>query len=524
MDKLLTKKDIHELLANRFSKDFHTRLSLMPSPMLFKDMKKAVLRLKKAHENGQSIAIVGDYDADGVIASVIMSQFFDMAGIKHTLYIPNRFKDGYGLDASIVERLDTDVIITVDNGITAVDAANVCKEQGKDLIITDHHAVGQELPNAYAIVNPKQSDCEFPCSEICGAQVAWYFCAALKEVCGFDIDMSYWLDLLAIAIMADMMELRDLNRLMTKQGIKRLNSKPRASFVAVKDFFNKNEFKSDDISFLLAPLINSAGRMDDAMISFRFLNAQTYDEAMVFLEEIVDLNNLRKKQESELFNASLSMVKEGENIIVVWGEDWHEGVVGIVASRLSRRFKKPAIVFSVQDGRAKGSARSVGEIDILSIISQNSHLLLGFGGHKGAAGVSIEEDKLPLFKEALQNACKNIEPKKFRGHKEILGEIKPSEIDFELLSILKKFEPYGEKNPRPSFLIKGIDVKTNRLIGKEQNHLKLILNSQNSVLESLFFNFDKKAKAGDKIDILFTVSENNYRGLVTPQLLIQEIL
>lgn len=524
MDKLLTKKDIHKLLLSRFKDDNHTKLSHMPSPMLFKDMEKAVLRIKKAWKSKESIAIVGDYDADGVIASVIMSQFFDLVGIRHELYIPNRFSDGYGLDISIVKKLNTDVIITVDNGITAVKAARACKEEGKDLIITDHHTVGDELPSAYAIVNPKQSDCNFPFSEICGAQVAWYVCAALKEVCELDMDMSRWLDLLAIAIMADMMELRDLNRVLVRKGIKLLNSTTRPAFLAVKDFFNKNSFKSDDISFLLAPLINSAGRMDDAMTSFEFLNASDYDEAMYFLEKIVDLNDLRKKQESDLFEASLPMVNEDENIIIVWGEDWHEGVVGIVASRLSRRYKKPAIVFSLHEDRAKGSARSVGDIDILSLISKQSHLLLGFGGHKGAAGVSIKKENLPLFKRALELKCKEIEESKFRANVEILGQIEPNEIDFELLKILKTFEPYGEKNPRPRFLIKDIKVKNNRYIGKEQNHLKLILNAKTRVLESLFFNFDKKAKAGDRIDILFTVSENNYRGLVTPQLLIQEIL
>lgn len=524
MDRLLTKKDIEELLSKRFSQDFHTRLSLMPSPMLFKDMEKAVLRVKDAWKSGKSIAIVGDYDADGVIASTIMGQFFDFAGIKHQLYIPNRFSDGYGLDASIVKKLDTDIIITVDNGITAVEAGEVCKEENKDLIITDHHTVGDELPSAYAIINPKQKDCTFPCSEICGAQVAWYFCAALKEVCELDMDMSYWLDLLAIAIMADMMELVDLNRLLVKKGIKRLNSTKRPAFMAVRDFFNKKDFKSDDISFLLAPLINSTGRMDDAMLSFKFLNAGSYDEAMLFLEEIVDLNNLRKKQESELFKASLQMVDEDENIIVVWGDEWHEGVMGIVASRLSRRYKKPAIVFSVHGDRAKGSARSVGDINILSIISRHNDILLGYGGHKGAAGISIETGKLPLLKEALESECKKIEEKRFHANKEILGQIDPNEIDFELLKILKRFEPYGEKNPRPNFMIKGINVKTNRLIGKNQNHLKLILNTGSNILESLFFNFDKKAQSGEKIDILFTISENNYRGLVTPQLLIREIL
>lgn len=524
MPEALTKKNIEALLSSRFSDDFYTKLSLMPSPLAFKDMEKAANRIKKAYEDNEQIAIVGDYDADGVIASVILSQFFDKIGIKYELYIPNRFSDGYGLNASIVERLNSSLIVTVDNGITATDAADICKKKGIDLIITDHHSVPEDLPNAYAVVNPKQGDCEFPCKEICGAQVAWYLCAAIKDICDIKCDLSYWLDLLCIAIMADMMELRDLNRVMVKKGIEALNKTSRPAFLAIKDLFNKRNFGSDDISFLIAPLINSTGRMEDAKLSSDFLRSQSYDKAMDFLEKIVQLNNLRKKQESELYEESLKMVKEDENIIFVWGEKWHEGVIGIVASRLSRRFKKPAIVFSVDNGQAKGSARSVGEIDILSIIAQNSHLLLGFGGHKGAAGVSIESEKLPFLQKNLELTCKDIDKKCFHANKDILGEIDPQEIDFELLDILKTYEPYGEKNPRPSFMIKQIYVKANRYIGKEENHLKLILKSKNTVLESLFFNFDKSAKKGDLVDIIFTITPNNYRGLVTPQLLIKEIL
>lgn len=524
MPKALTKECIKTLLSSRFSDDYYTKLSLMPSPLDFKDMQKATKRIKRAYENSEKIAIVGDYDADGVIATVILSQFFDKVGIDYELYIPNRFSDGYGLNANIVKKLSSSLIVTVDNGITATKAADICNEKGIDLIITDHHSVPEVLPNAYALIDPKQKDCKFPCKEICGAQVAWYLCAAIKDICNFECDLSYWLDILAIAIMADMMELRDLNRIMVKKGLKALNQTSRPAFLAIKDLFCKSNFESDDISFLIAPLINSTGRMDDAKLSCDFLRSSSYDEAMVLLERIVELNNLRKKQESELYEESLRMVKESENIIMVWGEEWHEGVIGIVASRLSRRFKKPAIVFSVEDGQAKGSARSVGEIDILSIIAQNSHLLLGYGGHKGAAGISISSEKLPLLQKNLELTCRAIEEKSFHINRDILGEIDPKEIDFELLDILKSYEPYGEKNPRPSFMIRQIYVKASRFIGKKDNHLKLILKSKNAVLESLFFNFDKSAKKGDLVDIVFTITSNNYRGLITPQLLIREIL
>jgi single-stranded-DNA-specific exonuclease len=264
--------------------------------------------------------------------------------------------------------------------------------------------------------------------------------------------------------------------------------------------------------------------MDDAMVSYRFLKSPSVREATALLEEIVTFNNLRKEEEQQLFEASLKAIKEDEHVIIVWGEAWHEGVIGIVASRLAKRFHKPAIVFSVDAGRAKGSARSVGRVDILSIVAQHEGLLLGFGGHKGAAGMAIDPANLPAFKVALEATCKDNAHHELAMEEDILGEVDPDEIDFELLEILEFYEPYGQKNPRPSFLIKGVEVKIDRTIGKENNHLKLILQTQTRTLESLFFNFDTRVKKGDKIDIIFSVQKNSYRGLVTPQLLIKQIL
>jgi single-stranded-DNA-specific exonuclease len=524
MVEKLTKEAIREILAARFEEDVCTKLSMIPPPHQFKDIDKASRRIKRAIQDREAIAIVGDYDVDGVVSSVILSEFFDALNVPYTLKIPNRFKDGYGLNPAIVETLDASLIITVDNGISAHEAAQCCLARGIDLIITDHHTPAETLPEAYAIINPKQEDCDFPCSEICGAQVAWYLVAALKDVCEVEYDLGKCLDLLAIAIMADMMELKDMNRTMVKKGICELNRSLRPAFEAVRCFFKKEQFESDDISFLLAPLINSSGRMDDAMLSYRFLKSTNTAKALALLEEIVTFNNLRKEEEQQLFEASLKAVKEDENIIIVWGEAWHEGVIGIVASRLAKRFHKPAIVFSVDEGRAKGSARSVGRVDILALVAQHESLLLGFGGHKGAAGMAIDPANLLAFKVAMEGTCKTLNAQELEMGEEVLGEVEPEAIDFELLEILEFYEPYGQKNPRPSFVIREVEVKVDRLIGKENNHLKLILQTQNRTLESLFFNFDKKVKKGDTIDIVFTVQKNNYRGLVTPQLLIKQIL
>ena len=524
MAKPLTKEDIRSILSSRFEKDECTKLEELPQPKSFKDIDKAAMRIVKAIKDGENIAIVGDYDVDGVVSSVILSTFFDDMGVEYELVIPNRFSDGYGLSLGIVQKLDATVIITVDNGISAIEPAKYCKQHGIDLIITDHHSIPAQVPDAYAIVNPKQEECSFPNCEICGAQVAWYLVASIKEKLGVKYDLSSFLDLLCIAIMADMMELKDINRVMVKKGIQALNRSKRPAFEAIRRYFDKKCLEGDEISFLISPLINSSGRMEDAKFSYNFLKSTSIENAMDRLEYIDGLNNNRKNEEKLLFEDSLKYVKEDENIIIAWGEEWHEGIVGIVASRLSKRFKKPAIVFSITGDKAKGSARGVGEVDILSLIEQQKDILLGFGGHKGAAGVSLEKKNLEEFRDRMYKVAKDIEPSVLRANPDVLGEIDPSEIDFELLEILEEFEPYGQKNPTPSFILRDMYVKVDRKLGRDKNHLKLILEDKNSTLESIFFNFDKEAKRGDRISILFTVSKNDYRGLVTPQLLIREIL
>jgi len=243
---------------------------------------------------------------DGVVSSTIMSEFFNDIGIEITLIIPNRFRDGYGINAKLLERIDADLIITVDNGISAVEAAEVCKKRGIDLIITDHHTVPDTIPDAYAIVNPKQEDCPFPYPEICGAQVAWYLVASLKETLALEYNLGKFLDLLAIAIVADMMELKGMNRTMVRAGFKMMNQEKRLIFSVIKRYFKKSAFKSDDISFLLAPIINSAGRIEDATLAYEMLSAKSEEEALMRLEYIVGLNNRRKEIELELFKYTKS--------------------------------------------------------------------------------------------------------------------------------------------------------------------------------------------------------------------------
>lgn len=525
MRQILGKKEVREILEKRFENDIHTKISQIPLPCHLKDTYKASERIKTAIENNELIAIVGDYDVDGIVSSVIVAEFFDLLGAIYKVKIPNRFSDGYGLNAKVLDDLeDVKLIITVDNGISAVEAANECKKRGIDLIITDHHMLPPVLPNAYAIINPKQYECPFPNVEICGAEVAWYLVGALKDVCAIEYNMSSQLDLLVIAIIADMMELRDLNRVLVKMGIKKLNSSKRPCFAVIKNYYNKDSFEFDDISFLIAPLINSTGRMSDATLSYKFLRSKSYKEANAYFEKILALNHSRKEEEKNLYECSLPNISENDEIIVTWGDNWHEGVIGIVASRLTKAYKKPAIVFSVDEHRAKGSARSVGKFDILRLIAMQKELLLSFGGHKGAAGVVIDPAKLQDFKVAINSSCflQDIDISPYSD--EILGEIDLKEVDLEMLEILEFFEPYGQKNPKPIFRINSALVKSVRTIGKEAKHLKITVEKGGAIKEALFFNYDIKPKEGDKVSFIATIIKNSFKGKITPEFVIKEIL
>ena len=453
-----------------------------------------------------------------------MMEFFEDIGIAVSLIIPNRFRDGYGINEKLLERIDADLIITVDNGISAVGAAKVCKERGIDLIITDHHTVPDTIPDAFAIVNPKQADCTFPHPEICGAQVAWYLIAMLKETLKIEYNLGKYLDILAVAIMADMMELKGMNRTMVRAGFKVINQEKRLIFSVIKRYFKKSTFKSDDISFLIAPIINSAGRIEDATLAYEMLRAASEAEALMKLEYIVGLNNRRKEIESELFEKAVLTHNPKAKIIVAWGEDWHEGVIGIVAARLTRRFKKPAIVLSLDGEKAKGSARSVGSIHILELIAAQKDLLMGYGGHQGAAGMALKPENLEGFKAALEEEAEKLSEDDFIEKSMILGEIDAGAVNFELLQILENYEPYGQKNPQPQFLLKDAYVNADRLLGADANHLKMTLLSENKSIEAIYFNFVTKAVQGEHIDLVCTVSKNEFRGNVTPQLMVQEII
>lgn len=523
--KKLSPKDIDNILFKRIenSGGFLT-LNDLPSPDTFNDMIKASKRVAKAILDGEKILIVGDYDVDGVVSTTIMRDFFDEIGISVESFIPNRFEHGYGLSMNILFALqNADMIITVDNGINANDVAIWCKENGKTLIITDHHTASEPLPEAFAIINPKKSNCNFRYDDICGAQVAWYFIAGIKKEMGLKVDLKPYLGLVTIAIIADVMPLFHINRAMVIAGLKVIENSKRECFATLKRHFNSNKFSSTDIAFFIAPMINSAGRIKDAKLAFDFLRSSEQTLANINLHKLLETNETRKTIEAEITNEAMNkIVNIDDSILVAIGDEWHEGVVGIVASRVMRRYNKPVIVLCRgEDGLLKGSGRSTVGCDLYGSLNNCSEYLEKFGGHKLAIGLAIKDENIKPFITALATSFKvNSEAKE---DSEILGEIALNEINTELIDILDKYEPYGEQNRIPLFISSALKITNSMTMGANKEHIRYSLSDKSSTIQAVEFRYDEILSDKQNHTICYSISKNSFRGVESLQLLIKNI-
>ena len=525
MHKILTLDALDILLKDRFKEGFLS-LKDLPQPSTFKDMDKSTKRIIQAIQNKEKITIIGDYDVDGVTSTTLMKLFFEEIEYPIEWIIPNRFKDGYGLSENIIPRiLGTDLAITVDNGISAVYAAQLCKEKGIELIITDHHLLAPQVPEAYAIVNQKQEACEFPYADVCGAQIAWYLIASLKNALDVKINMMEYMELVAIAIIADMMPLTHINRVMVIAGLRQLSNSTKPSVKAFLEHYGKESLNAEDIGFLLAPLLNSAGRMDDASHAVEFLTSTNIYDARVRLGKLQDFNTYRKETEANITKNALAEVDHSDDVLVLTGEEWHEGVVGIVAARVARAHEKPTIILS-SDGKGmlKGSGRSFHDCDLFAITDSCREYLEKFGGHQAAIGLSLKEENLERFREALQ---KNYSSKNYTKQvidPEIVGELRFDTISFELTRLIQQYEPYGLANTKPKFISSAVRIADITTMGKEGEHLRFLFEQNGQVFTGVKFKTSERFNVDDKVDIIYTVNENHFRGNTTLQLMVDKVV
>ncbi|MDD3775619.1 MAG: single-stranded-DNA-specific exonuclease RecJ [Sulfurovaceae bacterium] len=517
----LTLVEIENYLKKRFEESGGLlNLSDLPHPSTFKDMDKACKRIVAAINNREKIIIVGDYDVDGVISTTILSDFFESIKADVKWFIPNRFEHGYGLSTKILSYIqEFDLIITVDNGITATDVASWCLENNKTLIITDHHTPPKNLPNAFAIINPKQDDCTFIYPDICGAMVAWYLIAGLKEHLKLKINLKSYLALVAIATIADVMPLLHINRAIVIAGLKELNNSQKPFVAALKNHLRSSKFKSDDISFWIAPILNSAGRMSDASQAVYFLKSIDMSDAYEKLAYLADTNEKRKIIEEKISNQAKNQILNPDgSILIIRGDDWHEGVLGIVATRMVRFFKKPAIVLSKsKEGLLKGSGRSIKGFDLFASIDPHRDIIEKFGGHPMAIGISLKEDKLQEFIDKLPNyyeICTDDSDK-------ALGEIELELINDKLFALLDNFEPYGEANPHLVFASSNINIKSAISMGKNSEHRRYQIYQNGKTIEAIHFNPINPLEINEYDKVSYIIRKSIFKNVEILQLLIK---
>lgn len=501
----LSIEKIRSLLKSRDLQE--KKLKDIPPPSLLKDATKSAERIKNAINNGENISLIGDYDVDGMIATTIVTDFFKQIGYPLDAIVPDRFTDGYGLSKSAIDKLhDPKVVITVDNGIAAVNASKYCKEKGIDLIITDHHKVGGELPNAYSIVNPKQDDCNYPFDDICGAFVAWLFCAEIKRVLNIDVNLSKYIPLVAITTISDIMPLININRAVVKQGLKQFKDSKIDSIKYLYEKIGKESLLSDDIAFFIAPRLNSSGRLRHGQITVDFLLADSSSLDIKF-NEINEINNERKEIELEIVDSILKEADDfgDKSFIIASSENWHEGVIGIVASKIATAYKKPTLILNKNGDIYKGSGRSYGDIDIYSILLKYREFFLKFGGHKSAVGLSIDIKKFDEFKTTIEH--EDIETIESSGNDVV--EVEIADINMDMLRLINKYEPYGNANIKPSLLLKDVTVSNCKTF--VHKHKKITVTSDHThYIDVLDFNSKDTYTKGETVSFKVNLSYSSY--------------
>lgn len=519
-------------------------IDTIPSPWLMKDMKKAVDILEKKIQQEAKIRIIGDYDIDGVTSTYILLKGLTRIGANVDTYIPDRVADGYGIHEHLIDRAESDkidTIVTCDNGIAASAEIQMAKEKGMTVIVTDHHEIpyreenGERrviLPPADVILNPKQYDCLYPNKNLCGAVVAFKYITALYE--RFDIqkkELEDYYELVAIATVGDVMNLQGENRILVKEGLRRL---PNTKNKGLQELIRANNLEDSKITayhigFVLGPCINASGRLDTAARSLALLNAPTKEEAAKLAGDLTALNQSRKALTEKGKEEAIQLIEttelKNDRVLVVYLPECHESLAGIIAGRLREKYHKPAFVLTRGEKCAKGSGRSIESYSMYDELVKCADLMVQFGGHPMAAGLSIEEENIEKFREQLNQNCtlteEDLRPKI------IIDVAMPiSYITKELVEQISLLEPFGKGNVKPIFAQKGLRVLDSNIIGKNKNVVKLkLLDPQGAIIEGIYFgeadDFMNFIREKDSISVTYYPEINRFRGRESLQIIIQ---
>jgi single-stranded-DNA-specific exonuclease len=511
----------------------------MLDPSAMKGMAAAVRRLMTAHQTRESICIYGDYDVDGITATSLMVSFLRLTGFDCRYFIPNRFDDGYGLNSESLELIigqGTGLIISVDCGITAIEEALLCRERGVDLIIVDHHAPKSVIPDACAVLNPLQPECGYPFKSLAGVGVAFNLLIALRAALrdagsfgpGAAPDLRQWLDLVALGTIADVTPLIDQNRIYASQGLRLLSDSIKPGIKALKRVAGvTGAVSSGQVGFRLAPRLNAAGRMESAVPGVDLLLSNNPDQSSVLAEELDSANAERQSVERAILEDAIKMVEDGgaypgQRSIVLASPAWHQGVVGIVASRLVERYHRPVILIAIdENGAGKGSGRSIPGFHLLEALTSCSPFLDRFGGHRHAAGVGLSAAKISDFVTAFETeAARMLSGNDLVPCLDIDAEIQPADVTRELALELKRLEPFGMGNPEPVLMMRGMTVVEQRVVG--DGHLRLRLSRDGRSFGAIAFRMAPMGRPG-MVDIAFFPEMNEWNGNSSLQLRIKDL-
>ena len=487
-------------------------------PFLMHDMQKAVDRINEAIENEEKILVYGDYDADGITSTVLLVETLISMGANVSSYIPNRFEEGYGPNKEAFTKIINSgitLIITVDNGIAGVEEVDLANELGCDVIVTDHHKIQDTIPNAYAIIHPEHPEGNYPFKKLAGVGVAFKLAHALLE-----IFPDFLLDLVAIGTIADMVSITDENRIFVKQGLELINEDPRIGLKMLLELSGiDTKIDEQTVGFYIAPKLNSIGRMDSAKLGLSFLMAEDPVTARALAEQIEQYNIQRKQVTEEIVKDVISKIensdKKQKNVIMVSGE-YHEGVLGIVASNIVEKYQRPVFIMNEKDGILKGSARSIFDFNIYVAMNKISDLFVAFGGHTLAAGFSFEQDNFEKIEEFLDNEFEEFKQNNdLKANKNIDIVTSLEDISYQFLNSLDALKPYGMDFEKPTVLIENAMVLNKTHFGSEKQYLRLTIADEVGNLDCITFKdsvtFDKVEK-NDIIDLLCNIDKNNFNG------------
>lgn len=522
---LKTQEEIDKFISPDYSKDLN-------NPLLFKNMPKALDRIYSARDKGENVLIYGDYDADGVCGSAILHKTFRKIGITFQTYLPDREKEGYGLNQKAIQQFaeeNVNLVITVDCGISNANEVSLANKLGMEVIITDHHYIQEKIPDAICIIHPSL-DPSYPFGSLSGGGVAFKLAQALLadprsglSKLEAEVFEKWLLDLAAISTVADMVPMTGENRVIVKYGLFVLAKTKNLGIKKLMEVSQVNENKLDTftIGFQLAPRLNAAGRMSHANNAYRLLTTENIEEAIIIAHELNKKNIERQNLTQVYYEASkLQIGKVSEDIPAVFavGQGWNKGIIGLVASKLTQEYSRPAIVFSkdTTDDFYTASARSIPELNLIEALGELNGYFMRYGGHKGAAGFSIKQELLEEFQGKFSELCKNkLKGVAFIPEITIDSKIKISQIDWQMIESLDNFLPYGEANPKPKFLIEGAVVVLAETVGQDSSHLRLIVKDEGIKRKIICFGFGSVCellKPGDRLNAVCEIGVNEWNG------------